>query len=39
MDNLRKYINKFKDNLEKIITKMKIIMENMDLIYNINKDN
>jgi len=36
MNYLRKAINKFKDNLEETIIKMKKIMEYMDIYYNIN---
>ena len=38
MNELRKEISIFKNNLEKIISKLKIIMENMDIYYEINDD-
>ena len=37
MDLLNNDINKFKENINKTITKLKKIMENMDIFYNINK--
>ena len=37
MGLLNNDINKFKENINKTITKLKKIMENMDIFYNINK--
>ena len=38
MNNLKRIINKFKNNLEEIIIKLKKLQNNLDIYYNINND-
>ena len=38
MDNLNIIINKFKNNLEEIITKLKKLQNDLDIYYNINNN-